>query len=70
MSSDIRYVHSTDIVAYTYWADIYCAGCAENLPVFDPEGNPARPVFADYEFDFPVDCGSCYGQLDVTVIGS
>ncbi len=67
MYSDIRYVHATDIVAYKYWADIYCVECAVNLPVFDPEGNPQAPVFADYEFDYETYCASCHTQLDVTV---
>lgn len=32
-------------IGFTYWADIYCADCGNQLPEVDPEGNEKYPVF-------------------------
>jgi hypothetical protein len=39
--------HSTEVVGYTYFADLYCADCAESFPEVDPEGNPRHAIFLD-----------------------
>lgn len=54
------YRHSFEVVGATWFADLYCAECADKLPEVDPEGNPKHPIFLDnvHEFD-DCSCGSC-----------
>jgi len=55
------YRKTYEIVGWTFNADIYCAGCGENLPTVDRDGNEKHPVFLD-----DVDglaghvCGGCH----------
>lgn len=54
------YRHSTEVVGAVYFADIYCAECAEKLPEFDCEGNPKSPLFLDALDEFHgYNCAEC-----------
>lgn len=63
---------SYDVVGWTGDAEILCERCGfgaygvtetSDVTVYDGDGNPVRPVFADqaydYEADAPYTCGSC-----------
>ena len=34
------------IVGWSYFADIYCAECGNDLPDIDPENNEKHPIFS------------------------
>lgn len=52
-------------VAWTWFADIYCAPCGTKLADIDPEGNPKHPVYS-WEMSDLVGycCGECHEVLD------
>lgn len=54
------YRNSFEVVGATWFADLYCANCADRLPEIDPEGNPKHALFLDglHEFD-GYNCGEC-----------
>lgn len=41
------YRNSFEVVGATWFADLYCAQCAESLSEIDPEGNAKHPIFLD-----------------------
>lgn len=57
----IPYRKIFDVVGATWFADLYCAQCADTLSDIDPEGNPKHPVFLSDldELEGHV-CGSCF----------
>lgn len=54
------YRKSFEVVGATWFADLYCAQCADTLSEIDPEGNPKHPVFLDGLWEFEDShCGKC-----------
>ena len=67
------FVKSYAVLGYTYDADVHCPDCAvfrfgidaldDSEPtVFDSEGNPIHPMFAD-QTDKDVCCSDCHTPL-------
>lgn len=51
-------------VAYTWFADIYCAPCGKHLSEVDPEGNEKHPVYGWEMSEFAgYGCGECHEVL-------
>lgn len=72
--------HPTDVIAYTFDADIYCPTCTAMryglndggwVPeeAEDSEGNPVHPVFGDAESDTPEHCADCRDFLGNDLTG-
>ena len=62
-------MHATDIVGFTYNADIFCNECAAKagadlIAFTDSEGNESRPVFASDEFDLQPHCSACNAEIE------
>jgi hypothetical protein len=52
--------HSTEVIGYTWFADLYCAPCGKDLAEIDPEGNPKHPIFLDQDWEIKGHhCGQC-----------
>lgn len=56
--------HATDVIAYTYDAEIYCPDCAEDAGMTkegakDSEGNEPGVIFESTENDYPLSCRCC-----------
>ena len=62
--------HATDVVAYTFAADVWCPACVPGGPEGtgpDADGNPAAPVFASDAMHAPQWCAACGASLDVAL---
>lgn len=54
-------MNATDVIAYTYKADVWCVACAtmSGLPsmgAYDPDGSECGPCFCGAEVDNPQHC--------------
>ena len=58
---------SCDVAGWTFFADVYCVGCGNQLPEVDPEGNDRHPIFVDQLDDLNADyqnhCAECDGVI-------
>ena len=58
---------SFDVAGWTFFADVYCAECGDQLPEVDPEGNDRHPIFVDQVDDLnadgPYHCADCGGVI-------
>ena len=52
------YPKASEVIGYTYHADVYCRCCGESLPEVDPEGNAKHPVFESDEVPSHWYCGN------------
>lgn len=58
------YRKAWNILAYTYYARVYCVQCGESLPEVDPEGNDKNPVFESDDIPSYWACANCGEYID------